>query len=156
MQELFATLLRLQKEMGDTLDLVSVYPKLAGNSTTQAKKEVTPSPTRVSLKLKYVVTLTNDSDQNDNRVTLSVKLPESVSLSKFTGPTRLGNQSADWRQLEMQPITSLRPNESVHYTIVVESKISDPSQVDSPQVEVESVRQTVDVKLAATSTRTIQ
>lgn len=38
MQELFATLLRLQKDMGDKLDLVSVYPELAGKSTTQASR----------------------------------------------------------------------------------------------------------------------
>jgi uncharacterized repeat protein (TIGR01451 family) len=74
---------------------------------------------RVGDSIDYMVVIRNNRSVVDNNVVLTLQLPPQVALRNYSGPVAAGDHSADWRTIQMVPIHSLRPGETVNFTISV-------------------------------------
>jgi uncharacterized repeat protein (TIGR01451 family) len=75
---------------------------------------------RVGNQIDYLVTIRNNRNVVDNNVILTIQLPPQVQLKNYSGPVTAGEKSSDWRSIRMVPIQTLRPNETVQFTISVD------------------------------------
>jgi uncharacterized repeat protein (TIGR01451 family) len=74
---------------------------------------------RVGDQIDYLLTVRNNRNVADNNVIVSVQLPQQVQLKNYSGPVTAGEHSSDWRSFRMVPIQTLRPGESIQFTISV-------------------------------------
>ncbi len=88
-------------------------------------------------RIDYLVTIRNNRSVADNRVVLTVQLPEQTQLQNYSGPVSAGNPSDGWRTIEMVPIQTLRPGETVQFSYSV--VVAQAGQL-SARAEVRSVR----------------
>jgi uncharacterized repeat protein (TIGR01451 family) len=104
-------------------------PPIAGESSpgnltipprTDLLVAIEPVQNRVTLnnQSQYVVRIRNQSSANQQRVEMTLQLPEGVSVVDFRGQA-FGNYSYDetGRRLEIEPIQTLRPQEEYSYSL---------------------------------------
>jgi uncharacterized repeat protein (TIGR01451 family) len=92
---------------------------------------------RVGDQIDYLLTIRNNRNVPDNNVIVSVQLPQQLQLKNYSGPVTAGEHSGDWRSIRMVPIQTLRPGESVQFTISVD--VTQAGQLTT-RAEVRSLR----------------
>lgn len=113
----------LRTDESNTTDDTSTHLELRIDSRTE-RRQVGDQD---EITLIYIIEITNNDDVYDRDVKLTVQLPREISLEKYTGPTAVGNNSADWRILQMNPVRALRPNESISYEI--RTRVDEPGEI---------------------------
>jgi uncharacterized repeat protein (TIGR01451 family) len=82
---------------------------------------------RVGDVVEYLIVVRNRREAADRDVVLSVELPAQLKFEKHYGPVNASERSADQRFMQMVPVRTLRPGETLEFTIV--ASVIAPGQV---------------------------
>jgi hypothetical protein len=82
---------------------------------------------RVGDQIDYLLAIRNNRSVVDSNVVLTVNLSGQVQLVNYSGPVNAGEHSEDWRSIRMIPIQTLRPGETVRFTVSV--RVARPGQL---------------------------
>ena len=82
---------------------------------------------QVGDRIEYLIIVENNRNVADSNVVLTVKLPPELTLDSYSGPVSARDHSADWRTVEMFPIRTLRPHESVQFLVL--ARVARPGQI---------------------------
>ncbi len=109
-----------------------------GDGTLRVSLAATSDSLRVGDTTLYIITVQNDRSVSDRDVALNVTLPPGMQLVRLDGPTKVGRQSATSGEIEIAPVTEMRPGESLG-AYRLEVKATKPGR-QSLRVEARSAR----------------
>jgi hypothetical protein len=92
---------------------------------------------RIGDEIEYLITIRNGRSVLDSDIVLTVQLPQTLRIKDYYYPVAAQNISRDQRILEMAPIRTLRPGETVQCRVV--AVVSEAGEVVT-RAQVQSAR----------------
>lgn len=91
-------------------------PALSGNLEVEIDDRA--ERWQIGDQIEYTILVRNARSILDSDVVVTIQLPNQVELISYDGPVTAANPSSDWRIMEMTPIQTLRPDETIKFSVL--------------------------------------